>query len=38
MTWLIIILAVVILLFARTIFNKKIDASENKQTILEFNL
>ena len=33
MTWLIIILAVVILLFARTIFNKKIDASANKQTI-----
>lgn len=33
MTWLIIILSVVILLFARTIFNKKIDASEKKQTV-----
>lgn len=33
MTWLIIIIAAIVLLYVRSLFNKKIDGSENKQTI-----
>lgn len=33
MTWLIIIISAIVLLYVRTLFNKKIDGSENKKTI-----
>lgn len=33
MTWLIIILAVIVLLYVRRLFNKRIDATENKRVI-----
>lgn len=37
MTWLIIILAVIVLLYVRRLFNKRIDASENRRTLKNEN-
>lgn len=37
MTWLIIILAVIVLLYVRRLFNKRIDATENRRTLKNEN-
>ena len=37
MTWLIIILAIIVLLYVRRLFNKRIDASENRRTLKNEN-
>lgn len=37
MTWLIIILAIIVLLYIRRLFNKRIDASENRRTLKNEN-